>query len=208
MAFMTISPDAEPLEVGSHDLVDRQPALDRKLRRVADLGVDDAVGGEVLGALGGDADDRVALLHDTDRVGERLEIELEALPVRASTNPRGELRGVPGRQGIVAVLRREVDDRRRPESTVEVVMEERLRGLADRVEIEHSPSDRWADGSAGRAPRNAARPVGQAAYRSIESGGVPRPQIAGSPWPRQLTRGFQSLNSPRGFGFHNQTWIS
>ena len=60
---------------------------------IADLGVDDAVGGEVLGALGRDPLDRVAVLHDADRVGEGLEVEHEALAVGAAAEPRRELVG-------------------------------------------------------------------------------------------------------------------
>ena len=62
-------PDPEALEVRLDDLVEGQAALGRQLRGVADLGVGDAVGGEVLGALGGDPDDRVALLQDAERCG-------------------------------------------------------------------------------------------------------------------------------------------
>ena len=45
------------------------------------LGVDDAVGGEVLGALGGHPDEGVLGLHDTDGVLERLQVEVEVAPV-------------------------------------------------------------------------------------------------------------------------------
>ena len=125
--------DAEPLQVGLNNLVERQPALRRELGRVAHLGVDDAVGGEVLGALGRDADDRVALLHDPDRVGEGLEVELEGLPVGAAPEPGRQLDRIGRRQAPVAVLGRQVDDRRGPEPAVEVVVEEGLRCLADGV---------------------------------------------------------------------------
>ena len=85
--------DPEALEDRLLDLVEGQAPFRAQLRRHADLGVDDAVGGEVLGALGGDPDDRVALLHDPDRVGEGLEVELEATcgPRRAGYQ-RGERR--------------------------------------------------------------------------------------------------------------------
>ena len=80
---------AEPVALEDRllDLVERQAALGAQLGRHADLGVDDAVGGQVLGALRGDADDRVALLHDPDRVRERLEVELERLAVGAAPEP-------------------------------------------------------------------------------------------------------------------------
>jgi hypothetical protein len=68
--------DPEPLRVGLDDLVERQAALDRQLGGIPDLGIGDAVGREVLGTLGGHADDRVALLEHADRVGKRLEVQL------------------------------------------------------------------------------------------------------------------------------------
>ena len=67
-----------------------RPRSVEEFRRVSDLGVGDAVGGQVLGAFGGDPDDRVALLHDAGRVGEGLEIELERLAVGAPPEPRGQ----------------------------------------------------------------------------------------------------------------------
>ena len=87
-----------PSRIASCDLVERQAALGAQLRGDADLGVDDAVGGEVLGALGGDPGDRVALLHDAGRVVERLEVELERLAVGAAAEPRRQLVDVGGRQ--------------------------------------------------------------------------------------------------------------
>ena len=140
-----LHPDPEALEVRLDDVVEAQAALGRELRRVANLGVDDAVGREILGALRGDPDDRVALLHDADGVGERLEVQLEGLAVGAATHPGRELVGIGRRQPVIAELAGEVDDRRRPQPAVEVVVEQRLRCLADRVEREHD-----ADGSAPR----------------------------------------------------------
>ena len=127
----SLHPDPEPLEVRLDDLVEGQPVLGRQLRRVADLGVDDAVGGEVLGALGGDPDDRVALLHDPERVLERLEVELERLPVGAATEPRGQVVDVAssaGRRSRTRAARSMTVAG--PEAAVEVVVEERLRGLS------------------------------------------------------------------------------
>jgi hypothetical protein len=130
--------DREPLEVRLDHLVEGQAPLHGQLRRVADLGVDDAVGRQVLGALGGDADDRVLLLEHADGVGERLEVELQALAIGAPSDPRRELVGIGRRQAVVAELRGKVDDRRRAEAAVEVVVEQRLRRLADRREREQA----------------------------------------------------------------------
>ena len=80
-------PMQEALEVRIDHLVEGQALLGRQLRGVAHLGVGDAVGGEVLGALGGDADDRVAVLQHADRVLERLEVQLERLAIRAAAEP-------------------------------------------------------------------------------------------------------------------------
>ena len=120
------------------DLVERQSALRAQLGGHPDLGIDDAVGGEVLGALGRDPDDRVTLLHHARRVGEGLEIELQALAVGAPPDPGGQLVGVSGREPVVAVLRGEIDDRGRAQAAVEVVVQEGLGGRADRLERQHA----------------------------------------------------------------------
>ena len=130
-------PDRVAREDRLLDLVERQAALGAQLRGHADLGVDDAVGGEVLGALGRDPGDRVALLHDAGRVVERLEVELERLAVGAAAEPRRQLVDVGGRQAVVAELGGEVDHRRGAQAAVEVVVEERLRGARDGVGCQH-----------------------------------------------------------------------
>ena len=76
----------------------------RQLGRVAHLGVDDAIGGQVLGALAGDALDRVAVLHHADGVLEALEVELQALAVGAAAEPLRQLVGIGRRQRRVAAL--------------------------------------------------------------------------------------------------------
>ena len=132
--------DPEPLEVRLDHLVERQPTLGRKLRGVADLRIDDAVGGEVLCAFRRHPHDRVALLHDADGVGERLEVELERLAIGAPADPPRELGRIGRGQPAVAVLGRQVDDRLGAEATVEVIVEERLGGLADGLERDHDAS--------------------------------------------------------------------
>ena len=88
-----------PPSQASHDVVERQAALGGQLRRVADLGVDDAVGGEVLGTFGGDSLDRVGRLHHADGVAEALEVQLEGLAVGAGAEPALERVDVLGRAG-------------------------------------------------------------------------------------------------------------
>ena len=67
-------PGVEALLHRRDDLVEGQPAADVLLGGVAHLGVDDAVGGEVLDALAGDPGDRRPVLHDRDGVVEGLEV--------------------------------------------------------------------------------------------------------------------------------------
>ena len=68
-SFMTIgwpasaartAPIRKPSRIAAVGLVQGQALLGAELGRHPDLGVGDAVGGEVLGALGGDPGDRVA----------------------------------------------------------------------------------------------------------------------------------------------------
>ena len=56
-----IEPIWKPSSIGGGRLVEREAPLGAQLGRHADLGVDHAVGGEVLGALGRDPGDRVGL---------------------------------------------------------------------------------------------------------------------------------------------------
>ena len=86
------APSRNPSRFASTTSSRVMPAFRGQLRRVADLRVGDAVGGEVLGALGGDPDDRVALLQDADGVRERLEVELERLAVGAAPDTRRRAR--------------------------------------------------------------------------------------------------------------------
>ena len=64
-----------------------RPVAQVLLGREAHLGVDDAVGGEVLGALLGHPDEGVLRLHHADGVVERLEVEHEVLPGGALGEP-------------------------------------------------------------------------------------------------------------------------
>ena len=81
----------EAIQPGLHDRLERQAPLRRQLRRVAHLGVDDAVGGQVLGALGGHPRDGLGRLHDRDRVAEALEVELQGLAVGTRAEPASQL---------------------------------------------------------------------------------------------------------------------
>jgi len=69
--------EPEAIQHGLHHVVEIEPAVQVQLGGEPDLRVHDAVRGEVLGALAGDADDRVPPLHHADRVLERLQVQLE-----------------------------------------------------------------------------------------------------------------------------------
>ena len=116
-----------PLESGEHrldHLVEGEPFLGAQFGGHPNLGVDDAVGGEVLGALVRDPLDRVVVLHHADRVGERLEVQHEVVALRAAVEPGGELVDVGGGQLGVAELVRELDDGGGSKATVEVIVEQ------------------------------------------------------------------------------------
>ena len=123
---------------GLHDLVERQPALGRELGRIADLGVDDAVGREVLRALRGHAGDGVGRLHHADGVGEALEVQLQRASVGAGPEPPAELLGILGGQAAVAGLAGQLDDGGRPQPAVEMIVQQHLGGAADRLLGDHA----------------------------------------------------------------------
>ena len=124
----------EALEHRGDHLVEGEALEQVLLGREAHLGVDDAVGGEVLGALLRDALERVLRLHHADGVVERLEVEHEVLAGGALGEPRGQLGLVGGGQAGVARLPRQLDHRGRPQTAVEVVVEEHLRRPAQLLE--------------------------------------------------------------------------
>jgi hypothetical protein len=129
--------DPEAVEDRFLDLVEGQPLLRAQLGSHPDLGVDDAVGRKVLRALGGHARDRVAILHDAEGVLERLQVELQRLPVGSPPEPRGQLAHVLGWQVAVSELASEIHHGRGPKPTVEMVVEQRLRRLSDGFERQH-----------------------------------------------------------------------
>jgi hypothetical protein len=68
---------------------------------------------------------------------ERLEVQLERLAIGAAPEPRAELVDIGRRQLFVALLPGEVHHGRGPQPTVEMVVEQRLGRLLDRLEREH-----------------------------------------------------------------------
>ena len=99
-----------------------------------DLGVHDAVLGQVRHALPGDALERLRRLHHGDRVGEALEVadKVQARLLRHERAP--ELRGVDGREASIAGGGGQFDQRFGPQAAVEVVVEEHLRRSPDLIE--------------------------------------------------------------------------
>jgi hypothetical protein len=66
-----------------HHLVEGEAGLGVELGGESHLGVDDTVGGEILGALVRDAFERISMLHHPDGVGERLEVEHQVVALGA-----------------------------------------------------------------------------------------------------------------------------
>jgi hypothetical protein len=110
------------------------PALGVQLWRKPNLGVDDAVGSEILGAFASDPFDRRGGLHHAHGVGERLQIQGEVLAVGAPQHPCGELVGIGGGEIGVAGFVGKLDDRRGSQPAVEMVVEQDLGGSADALE--------------------------------------------------------------------------
>jgi hypothetical protein len=120
-------------------LVEAQPPDEVLLRSVPHLRVHDAVGGEVLDALAGHPPDRVGRLHHGDGVVERGEVRHQVARAGRVEEPPAEAVGI-GRRQRVPDVGGQVDDGRRAEAAVEVVVQEHLRGLADHTGREHGLS--------------------------------------------------------------------
>ncbi|MGC0407187.1 hypothetical protein RKD31_000430 [Streptomyces sp. SAI-163] len=120
----------EPLLDGLHDLPHRQPAPGVQLGRVADLAVDDAVGGEVQDVLLGGAQQALAVLHHGEGVLEGGDVADQVTGVGGLVVPGGQLVGVGGGQRV-ADAPGQLDDGRRAQAAVEVVVEDRLGEAAE-----------------------------------------------------------------------------
>ena len=149
---------AEAGEDSVQDLVEREPGDGVELGREADLGIDDTVGGKVLGALERHPFERVAMLHHADGVSERLEVQHEVVAFGAAVEPRRELGDVVGRQAGVPELVSELDDRAWAYATVEVIVEQRLGRSRDEVGVHRFTVPSWPRRS-DRGAAVASRPV-------------------------------------------------
>ena len=101
-----------------------------QLGRKTHLGVDHAVGRQVLGALGRDPDQRLPGLHHRHGVAEGLEVQLEPAALRGgrshsarpAASSAGSRRYPPGGQ---------LDDGLRAQPTVEVIVQQHFGSAAD-----------------------------------------------------------------------------
>lgn len=123
--------EAEALVDGLDDLVEGEAGLQVLLRGVADLGVHDAVGGQVLGAVRGDLDQGLAGLHHGAGVREGLQVADQRAGVGGLAEPLAEFLRVRGGEALVADRGGQLDDGLGPQPAVEVVVQEHLRGAGD-----------------------------------------------------------------------------
>jgi len=124
--------------------------------READLGVDDAVGRQILGAFGRNPLERLQGLHDRHGVGKPFQVEDEVLAVCTPPEPGGEVVRVGGRETDVACLAGELDDGGGAEPAVEVVVEEDFRSGPDRGQVQRPAPAKFVHLPALRAPRGPA----------------------------------------------------
>ncbi len=124
----------EANEHGIDDLVKAETLFGVEFGREPDLGIDDAVGGEVFGALTGNLRGRRCGLHHCDGVRECLEVQREILPVRPSQHPGRQRVGIGCGEAGLPDLVGEFDDCCRTQATVEVVVEQDLGCTTDSLE--------------------------------------------------------------------------
>jgi hypothetical protein len=99
------------------------------------LGVDDPVVGEIESRLRGDSREPVLRLHHRAGLGERLQVAQQRLRGRGLDEPPVQRLDVGRRQPAVSGLRRELHDRRGPQSAVQMVVQGDLRQPPQRVEV-------------------------------------------------------------------------
>ena len=182
------------------DLVEGQALLEVLLGGVADLGVDHAVGHQVLDALACHPGQRVGGLHHRDGVGEGLQVALQRARVGRLGEPATQRGGVAVGVGgqLVPDLARELEHRGRPQPAVEVVVQEHLRrpqhvvaGQGGRLRdgVDHGailPPETRPPGTTSRSRRCARSP------RSTRS----RPRPARSSAPPRGSRSPRSASTP------------
>ena len=121
-----VAPAAQPAQDGAHHRVEAQVPVRVEVGCEADLGVDDAVGREVLQRLVGHALEGFLGLHDRDRVCEALEVQGEVALIGAFEEPLAELVGVRRRKSRVACGLGELEHGRRTQRSVQVLVQQHL----------------------------------------------------------------------------------
>ena len=111
---------------GLDRLVEREPALQVLLGRPAQLAVDDAVGGEVFDELARHSGEALGGLHDGDGDVEGLQVLDKRTGIGLLGEPGGQL-GCRGGREFDAQRFGELDDRLRPKTAVEVIVQRDLR---------------------------------------------------------------------------------
>ena len=96
-------------------------------------------------------------LHDADGVREGLEISDERAGIGGGDEPAAQLFRVAGGQLRIPGRLGELDDRRRAQSTVQVVVQQHLRGGSDGVDGHRARHDPTVSAAPARAPPPAAR---------------------------------------------------
>ncbi len=146
---------------GLDDVLEGQPLDEVLLGGVTALGVDHPVSGEVLDALARDPVQSLRRLHHGEGVVERLEVARQGAGVGTVAEPGSQALRFGGREAVVADVGRQVEDRRRTQSPVEVVVQQHLRGR-DRLLRRHDSSSRPTESGlkAGRQMATYSAPSG------------------------------------------------
>ncbi len=167
-------------EPGQHRVdhrIEREPAVDVQFGGETDLGVDDVVIGQVLDALVGHPVQRLRCLHHPDRVGEGFQVTLERSAVRRRAEQGRQLIDTSGGQLDVTVLFGQFHHRGRAQPTVEMVVQQRLRRVPDRVQGQRCRHGVIRSMISGRSRRVGAPPAcGECRRRSSHRRARPRPR--------------------------------
>ena len=165
-------------ETGQHGVdhrVQRQATVDVQFGREPHLRVDDVVGGQVLDALVCHPVQRLRRLHHPDRVRERFQVALERSAVGGGTEERGELVDIGRGQVVVAVRLGELKHRGRTQPAVQMVVQQGLRRLTDRLESQWGGHDLIRSMISGRcagAASPTAQPPSSSAIAAAKRSGV------------------------------------
>jgi hypothetical protein len=132
--------EAEPRQHRLDHLIEAQSPFDMQLGSEPDLGVDDAVRGQVLSAFGGDPDQRLRCLHDRDRVLERLQIQLKMATPGGAGHRLGQHVRIGARQTVVADGLGQLHDGLGAQAAIQVIVQQDLRHGADLLNAQaHAP---------------------------------------------------------------------